>query len=266
MKRIFAIIICFIFVVSLGACSAKRPSNITTENAISTLPDSILFIREGIWPDNTYTQHVPTPPGTVSWSMHHSEKETCSIQISGITKSQFDTYYKQLLNVGYAEIEKIEEWGYISIGTILSNGSKTISLAYAKNVLMMTIINTGTEGTRQSFLQPGNLSNVYVNAYSTYDTKNGVQVITELYTPEGTKTKPHFSAVNGMVTVTVGDETAAFYLGTVTAAEAISLAVNTQMLGSSGEKGFVAIAGTAYADNAVSGCGSFAISYEITIP
>lgn len=266
MKRILILIICLLFVVSLGACSAKRPPNITTGNANSVLPDSILFSSEEVWPDNTYTQNIPTPPGTVSWVMLHSEKESCSIRIDGITKSQFGVYYKQLLNAGYAEIKKISEPGYISIGTLLSDGRKSISLAYSESVFMMTIINEGTEGTKQSFLRPSNLANVYVNAYSTYDAENGVQVITELYAPEGAKAKPRFSSVHGMVTVTVGDATKEIYLGSLTSADAVSLAINTQMLGSSGEKGFVAIAGTVYADNAISGCGSFAVSYEITIP
>lgn len=69
-----------------------------------------------------------------------------------------------------------------------------------------------------------------------------------------------------MVTITVGDDTASFPLGTVADTESVGLAVNTGMLGNSGEKGFVVIVGTAYANNSVAGCGSFAISYEITIP
>ncbi len=270
MKRFFTITLCIMLVVSLVACSAERPSNITTENSNETLPESITFIDDGVWPDNEYTQDIPTPPGTIGWVMLDSENENCSIQIDGLTKAQFDAYYEKLLGSGYTEIEKVEEevkgQGYISIGTIITNGSKSISLAYADTVLVMTIVNRGVDGSKLGFLQSSNLTNVYVNAYSTYDAEDGVQVITELYVPEGEKPKPQFSMVSGMVTITVGDNTSSFFLGTEAATEAVGLAVNSKMLGSSGDKGFVVIAGTAHADNAVVGCGSFGISYEITIP
>ena len=270
MKKTFAIALCIILVVSFTACSAERPSNITTENSNGTIPDFISFSDDGIWPDNEYTQDIPTPPGTIGWVMLDAEKNNCSIQIDGMTKAQFDSYYEKLLDSGYIEIEKVEEQvkgqGYISIGTIVSNGSKSISLAYAESALMMTIVNRGVNGFELGFLQSSNLTNVYVNAYSTYDAENGVQVVTELYVPEGEKPKAQVSMVNGMVTITVGNDTSSFFLGFAADTEAVGLAVNTKMLGSSGEKGFVVIAGTAYADNAVAGCGSFVISYEITIP
>ena len=88
MKRFFAIALCIILVVSFAACSAERPASIKTENSSDTIPDSITFSDDGIWPENEYTQGIPTPPGTIGWVMLDSEKENCSIQIDGITKAQ----------------------------------------------------------------------------------------------------------------------------------------------------------------------------------
>lgn len=48
---------------------------------------------------------------------------------------------------------------------------------------------------------------------------------------EAGKTDEEFSMVNGMVTITVGDETASFFLGTAAETEAVGLAVNSKMLG-----------------------------------
>ena len=235
-----------------------------------SFPDSITFIDDGTWPENDFTKDIPAPQGSVSWGILDSENESCSIQIAEITKARFDAYYKNLLSSGYNEIEKVEEetkgQSYISIGTIISNESKSISLAYTESVLMMTIVNHSVNGSELGFFKSSNLTNVYVNAYSTYDAEDGVQVVAELYVPQGDKPNPQFTMVNGMVTITVGDDTASFPLGTVADTDSVGLAVNTGMLGNSGEKGFVVIAGTAYANNSVAGCGSFAISYEITIP
>lgn len=264
MRKIFALTLCIIVAVSLAACSAERPSNITTVNSSDTISDAITFIDDGVWPENEYTQDIPVPPGTVSWVMLDSENESCSIQISDVTGLQFDSYYQKLLNADFAEIKKAEE--EVSIGSIVSNGSKSISLAYASTVLMMTIVNRGVNGSELGFLQISNLTNVYVNAYSTYDDEDGVQVVAELYVPEGEEPKPAFTMVSGMVTVTVGSQTTTYYLGSTTSTEAVGIAVNTKVLGTSGEEGFVVIAGTAYADNAVAGCGSFGIAYDITIP
>lgn len=270
MKRLFAIMLCVVLPVSLIGCSAEKPDNIQTDDSLETFPESITFMDDGKWPDNGYTQGIPTPPGSVGWVMLDSQNENCSIQINGISKEQFDAYYEELQETGFAVIEKVEEevkgQGHISIGTVLSNGSKSISLAYADSVLMMTLGNRGVSGSELGFFQSSNLTNVYVNAYSTYDTEDGVQVVTELYVPEGQDAKPRFSMVNGMVTLRIGDNTTTHYLGAAANSDTVGIGVNTLQLGSSGEKGFVVIAGTAYADNAVAGSGSFCISYEITIP
>lgn len=270
MKRFIVVILCILIVASLAACAAVKPNDIQIHNSLESFPDSITFTDDEKWPENDFTKDIPAPPGSVSWAILDSENENCSVQIAEITKAQFDAYYKNLLSSGYSEIEKIEEEAkgesYISIGTIISNGSKSISLAYTESVLMMTIVNRGINGSELGFFRSSNLTNVYVNSYSTYDAEDGVQVVTELYVPQGEKSDPQFSMVNGMVTITVGDDTVSIPLGTIADTDSVGLAVNTGMLGNSGEKGFVVIAGTAYANNAVAGCGSFAISYEITIP
>lgn len=268
MKRITVIVLCALLVLSAAACGVKKPGGIRIEKSPDTFPSSVIFTDEGNWPENGFTQGLPTPPGTVEWVMVDSEREACGIRIGGIARKQFKEYYTALLNSGFTEIEKVSGKGqaYISIGTLLSDGSKAISLAFADSVLMLTLTKGGIDGTKAGFLRPGNLTNVYVSAYSTYDPQDGIQVITELYVPEGQTPSPQFTAVNGLVTVTVGENTTTHYLGSNASGASAGIAVNTARLGASGEKGFVVIAGTAYADNAPAGCGSFAISYEITIP
>lgn len=270
MKRLLAIVLCVIMTLALTACSATKPDGITVENSLENLPESVILIDDGKWPENEYTLDVPIPSGTVGWIMMDHTRETCSIQIEQMSKTQFDKYYKLLQNEGFAVIERTEEeiagQRYISIGTVLSNGSRSVSLAYADGVLMMTLMNCGISGAKAGLFGFGNLENVYVSAYSTYDANNGVQVVTELYIPEGKKAVPQFSAVNGMVTIRIGEDITTHYLSSETNADVVGIAVNTMRLGTKGEKGLVVIAGTAYADNAAAGCGSFVASYEITIP
>ena len=58
MKRFFVIALCIILVVSLAACSAERPANIKTENSSGTIPDSITFSDDGIWPDKLTSLNI----------------------------------------------------------------------------------------------------------------------------------------------------------------------------------------------------------------
>lgn len=271
MKKIIVTILCIIMIVFLAACTAERPANISIMNSVDTPPESVVIFEDSVWPKNEYTENIPVPPGMVGWTMLDNANESCNIQISDITQAQFDAYYQKLLNSGFKEVEKVEEdvngQEYISIGSIISDGNKSISLAFADTTLMMTIFNKPVEGSSLGFLEFGNLINVYINAYSTYDVENGVRIITELYVPEDEMRKPAFSMVSGIATITLGSNTSTHYLGTTADGEAtVGVAINTKMVGASGEKGTVVVAGTAYADNAIASGGSFSISYEISIP
>lgn len=269
MKKILAVLFCVSMTVLLAACSPERPENIPITTSADSPPESVAILEDGLWPENEYTADLPIPPGTVSWVMLDAANGSCGIQVSGISDDQFDAYYGKLLDSGFSEIEKVaeEEKTCVSIGSIVSDGSRSISLAFSGETLMMTIVNKPLAGSELGFLESGNMTNVYVYAYATYDSENGVQAVTELYVPEGESPKPAFSMVSGMVTIRVGDDSAVHYLGTTAdAAPTLGIAVNTKQLGTPGEKGTVIVAGTACADNAAAGCGSFCVCYEITIP
>lgn len=270
MKKIIAVLLCILLAISLEACSAKRPANITAVNSGDTLPASAVFATDGLWPENTYTQDIPVPPGKIVWSMLDTEAGFFSIQLNGLSKEAFDAYYQSLLAAGFTETEKVEKDGkrqpLVSIGSLISDGRRSVSFAFFESILVMTVTNQPTGGSPLKFLELRTMSNVYVNAYSTYDTEDGIQVITELYVPEGETPKPAFTSVQGIVTVTVGGRTTTHCLNAAESTDALGITVNTKVLGASGEKGTVVIAGTALADNAAAGGGSFCIFYEITLP
>ena len=268
MKKFFAFIFAVLLLLSLSACSGKRPKNIPIENTATAPPESVTLSQEPLWPENEYTHGLPLPPCTVSWTITDSARKCCGIQIRALSREQFDTYYQTLLNSGFAEIEKIPGGGkYISLGSIVSNRDKSISLAFSESVLMMTITKQPVDGSARRFWEIGNLTNVYVNAYSTYNDESGVQVITELYVPDRQTPAPLFTGVTGLITVTVAGNTTTHYLGcTADSTSTLGLALSSNRLGNSGDKGTVIIAGTAHADNAAAGSGSFCLCYEITLP
>jgi len=268
MRKILSFIFALLLLVPLTACSVKRPSSIPIKNTDTALPSSLTLSENAAWPENDYTKDLPIPPGSVCWTMTDASHAICGIQLRAISREQFDTYYQTLLDSGFWEIEKVHgKEKYVSLGSIVSNSNKSISLAFSESVLMMTIMKQPVDGSARRFWEMGNLTNVYVNAYSTYNDESGVQVITELYVPERQIPIPQFTGIAGVVTVTIEGNTTTHYLGcTADKASAVGIALSSDRLGNSGEKGTVVIAGTAYADNAAAGSGSFCLCYEITLP
>lgn len=129
MKK-FVSIIAILLMLSLTAqdtpSAAVNPSNTQTES--NTMLDA------GVWPVNEYTEGLPVPSGTVGWAMLDTEHENCSISIVDISETDYNDYLELLKQEGFSIIEEVSEeiegQDYVSIGTLLSNGEKGLSISY----------------------------------------------------------------------------------------------------------------------------------------
>ena len=92
------------------------------------------MLDEGIWPENEYTEGLPIPPGTVSWATLDTEHGNWTVNIVDISETQYNEYMELLKQEGFSVIEKVSEeikgQDYVSIGTLLSNGEKGLSVSY----------------------------------------------------------------------------------------------------------------------------------------
>lgn len=74
------------------------------------------------------------PSGTVGWAMLDTEHENCSISIVDISETDYNDYLELLKQEGFSIIEEVSEeiegQDYVSIGTLLSNGEKGLSISY----------------------------------------------------------------------------------------------------------------------------------------
>lgn len=145
MKRGVAIISGCVLLLSLTACSTQENLLGTDGESISSNSQSnITMVEDSIWPDNEYTEGLPVPNGTVVWVMLDSENEYCCINVDNINQTECDEYIQALTDLGFNEIESVAEEiageDYISIGTIYSNGKKSLSLAYADENLGIYIV------------------------------------------------------------------------------------------------------------------------------
>ena len=132
MKK-FVSIIAILLMLSLAACS-NQDTPPATDNPNNTQTESNTMLDEGVWPVNEYTEGLPVPPGTVGWAMLDTEHENCSISIVDISETDYNDYLELLEQEGFSIVEEVSEeiegQGYVSIGTLLSNGEKGLSISY----------------------------------------------------------------------------------------------------------------------------------------
>lgn len=136
MKKWIWVIVLLLALV-LTACSNR------TEPADDAPPQTYTQLAEGVWPVNAYTDGLPVPAGTVAWATLDAEHKNCSIGIEDIAESEFDDYLNRLKQAGFSVVddvsEKIKGQDYVSIGTILSNGEKGVSVSYVPGNLAIYI-------------------------------------------------------------------------------------------------------------------------------
>ena len=133
MKKIVSVIT-ILLMLSLAACSNQDTTPTNTESTSNTQSESITMLDEGVWPVNEYTEGLPVPPGTVAWASLDTKHKNCSISIVDISETDYNDYMELLEQEGYSVIEDVSEeikgQDYVSIGTLLSNGEKGLSISY----------------------------------------------------------------------------------------------------------------------------------------
>lgn len=141
MKK-FVSIIAVLFILSLVACS-NQDTPPTTDNSSNTQSENITMLDEGVWPMNEYTEGLPVPSGTVAWAMLDTEHGNFSISIAGIDENDYDNYMELLIQEGFSVVENVSEKikgeNYVSVGTLLSNGEKGLSISYIPDNLTIYV-------------------------------------------------------------------------------------------------------------------------------
>ena len=132
-----SILVFILLLALLTACSNR------TDTAADAPSQAYTQLDDGVWPVNAYTDGLPVPPGTVAWAMINAECNHCSVGIEDIAESEFDDYLNRLKQAGFSVVEdvseKIKGQDYVSVGAILSNGEKGVSVSYVPGNLAIYI-------------------------------------------------------------------------------------------------------------------------------
>lgn len=129
-----ALLFAVLLMLLLTACAHQDKTSAGAGNADHTQPESMTMLAEGEWPANAYTEGLPVPPGTVSWAMLDAAHGNCSVSVSDMDESAFRDYMELLRQEGFSELddasEKIAGQDYVSVGTLLTNDEKWLSISY----------------------------------------------------------------------------------------------------------------------------------------
>lgn len=138
MRKILSLLIVFLLVLSLAACSNQK-----AQNRESQSPESAIIFDTGKWPENKFTEGLAIPSGTVSTTIIDEKNEYCSINIVEIEENEYNDYMKQLNKDGFSIVkevsEEIEGQGYVSENIVLSDGKKWLSVSHIPNNLILYI-------------------------------------------------------------------------------------------------------------------------------
>ena len=139
MKKV-CLVFAMVLLLALSACAGR-----SAEPAAAGDPraEGMTVSDTGEWPVNDYTEGLPVPSGTVAWTMLDAEHETRSISVAELSEEDFKDYQKQLAQAGFSAVENVSEaikgQSYVSIGTLLSNGEKSLSISYVPGTLTIYI-------------------------------------------------------------------------------------------------------------------------------
>lgn len=140
-KSILGIVMVIALVLSLAMCTNPATGNV--ENPSNTQPESITVLEEDVWPVNQYTDGLPVPAGAVGWVTLDAEHDTCSISMTDINERECEEYLELLKQEGFSLVaetsETVQGQDYVSIGTILSDGEKGLSISYIPGNLTLYI-------------------------------------------------------------------------------------------------------------------------------
>ena len=139
MKKI-RLVFALVFLLALSACAGR-----SAEPAAAGDPraEGVTVSDTGEWPVNDYTEGLPVPAGKVAWTMLDAEHGTCSISVAELSEEEFKDYQERLTQAGFSAVENVSEavkgQSYVSIGTLLSNGEKSLSISYVPDTLTIYI-------------------------------------------------------------------------------------------------------------------------------
>lgn len=138
MKRLLGAIL--LLLLALPGCASPEmpPVEADEENA-----EAPVVLEQDVWPENPYTDGLPVPAGTVCWVALDEEQGNCAVSLTDVAEADYDSYRERLDHAGFSVAEEASEvlrgQDAVSVGTLLSDGEKALSISYLSGGLTVYI-------------------------------------------------------------------------------------------------------------------------------
>ena len=131
----FLFMLLFLLILALPACSNQN----TMQGRNNSSAERPSVLEDGVWPDNVYTEGLAVPPGTVDWAVLDTAKGYCAVFLVDVTEEEYRAYMDLLEEDGFFLVQEVSEevkgQNGISIGTVLSDRAKELSISYVADGL-----------------------------------------------------------------------------------------------------------------------------------
>lgn len=148
MKKACGIFLIVTFIALMTACGNSFTSDAgdVADDSGNSLPENLVMLDVGEWPQNEYTANMPQPEssGTLLRGWIDPDKEFCYLELSDITRTESEQYVESLKEVGFSEVDKVSEEindDYVSVGTLLTSDNTSVSISYIDDLFGMYIKN-----------------------------------------------------------------------------------------------------------------------------
>lgn len=142
--EIFLIVTLIALMTACGNGSISDPGKVDN-NSGNALPENLVMLDVGEWPQNEYTDNIPQPEsGTLLRGWIDPANEFCYLELSDIAQTEAEQYIESLKTAGLSEVEKVSEEvnnNYVSVGTLLTCDDTSVSISYVDDLFCMYIKN-----------------------------------------------------------------------------------------------------------------------------
>lgn len=133
MKK-FALIFAMLLALTLTACAGRSTA---AKGGVQSV------VMTDVWPANDYTEGLPVPPGTVTWTLLDAARGICGVSLTDVSESGCRDYMAALKQAGFFAVAAVSEarkgQNDVSAGALLSNGEKELSVSYIPGQITISI-------------------------------------------------------------------------------------------------------------------------------
>lgn len=137
MKKACGIFLVLALITLMAACAASTPSDTrdTADDSKNSLPESVVMLDTGKWPQNEYTEDISGPEsGRVFQGWIDPEFHRCYIDMTGVSSETMESWYGLLLKDGFIEVgktaEEIKGQHYTSTNALLQKDGVSVSMTH----------------------------------------------------------------------------------------------------------------------------------------